>query len=162
TRPEPRRVKVVVMTSDRGLAGPFNSNINRRAERWVIDNAGTTDSITLDIVGRKGRDYFKRKKVARGRERSAPGSTPQALEGAREIANHEIGDYLSGKTDAVFLVYNEFKSAISQKVTVEQLLPVAPFHPVDADSLIDFTYEPSPEAVLSDLVPLHVEFQIYR
>lgn len=162
TRPDPRRVALIVLTSDRGLAGPFNSNVNRKSERYVQENAGNTDEITLHIVGRKGREYLKRRKVVIAREWPAPANAAQALETAREVASELTADYLAGKVDAIFTVYNEFKSAISQRVTVEPLLPV-PLAPLDDKvGAVDFKYEPSAEAVLADLVPLHVEFQLYR
>jgi F-type H+-transporting ATPase subunit gamma len=165
TRPEPRRVALIVMTSDRGLAGAFNSNVNRRTDRFLIDNASKHESISLYIVGRKGREYFKRKKVRIAREWGAPGASAAALSTAREVATVITSEYLAGTVDAVFLVYNEFKSAISQRVTVEGLLPLATGEPAIAAagaSLVDFKYEPTAEAVLADLVPLDVEFQIYR
>ena len=164
-RPVEKRVAIVLLTSDRGLCGAFNSNLNRAAERFLVDNADRLESAALNIVGRKGRDYFKRKKgVEIKREWSAPQAQGPALALAREIANTVTSDFLAGEIDAVYIVYNEFKSAISQKVQIAPLLPIAPA-PVeieDGGARIDFKYEPSVEAVLSHLVPLHLETQIYR
>jgi F-type H+-transporting ATPase subunit gamma len=162
SRPAPRRVSLVVLTSDRGLAGPFNSNINRRVERYLIDNAHATESIVLNVVGRKGREYLKRKKFGILREWAAPQNAAQALESAREIATSVTADFLAGRVDVVHIVFNEFKSAISQKVTIDPLLPAIPATLADTASAVDFLYEPSAEAVLADLVPLNVEFQVYR
>ena len=161
-RRDEKRVAVVLLTSDRGLCGGFNSNLNRRTERFIADNADVFDSVTLNIVGKKGREYFKRKKVEIKREWSAPAVATVALERAREIASAVTADFLAGQVDAVYIVYNEFKSAISQRVAVEPLLPVRPTPLDEAHGKIDFKYEPSREAILAHIVPLHVEVQIYR
>ncbi len=166
-RPDEKRVAVVLLTSDRGLCGAFNSNLNRATERFLIDNADKFDSAVLNIVGRKGRDYFKRKKgVSIKREWPAPQASAPALALSREIANAVTADFLNGDIDAIYLVYNEFKSAISQKVQIAPLLPIAPTPAmsidVEAQGRTDFKYEPSVEAVLAHLVPLHLETQIYR
>ena len=162
TRRDERRVKLILLSSDRGLSGAFNSNINRRTERFLVDNEGKWSGVVLDIVGKKARDYFRRRKVKIGREWSAPQTSPAAHERAREIANEVTADFLNGDVDAVYLVYNQFKSAVSQLVTVEQLLPVLPKQLDEANGLNDFKYEPSPEGILAHIVPLHVEVQIFR
>ena len=162
TRRDEKRVAMILLSSDRGLSGAFNSNINRRTERFLIDNADKYESVMLSIVGKKSRDYFKRRKGSLKREWTAPQTSPVALERAREIANEVTADFLNGEVDAVYIVYNAFKSAVSQVVTVEQLLPVTPAKMDEANGLNDFKYEPSPEAILAHIVPLHVEVQIYK
>jgi F-type H+-transporting ATPase subunit gamma len=86
-----------------------------------------------------------------------------SLEVAREIADVLIKDFMSGEIDAVYVVYNEFKSLIAQQVRAERLLPVThEFKPEQQETTIDYLYEPGPEAILSDLLPKHIEFQLYR
>jgi len=159
TRPM-KRVEIVVLTADRGLAGAFNSNINRATERYLAEHSQDFAEVGLAVVGRKGRDYLRRRRHNVTSELGFPTSAT-ALAEAREITHNVIERYRDGKLDGVFLIYNEFKSAISQSVRVEQLLPVRP-KKLDAAAGGDFLYEPSKEVVLDTLVPLYVEIEIYR
>ena len=157
----PERVRILVMTSDRGLCGGFNANINRTTERYVAANeAGHTD-VVLDVIGRKGNDYFKRRDIPMGRYFDEV-LTNVNLETASDIAEKAISDFLEGELDAVYVVYNEFKSAIAQEVVVEQLLPVVPAETTDEAQLGEFIYEPSKEAVLDAVIPRDITVQIYR
>ena len=153
-------VELLVFTSDRGLCGGFNSNINRRTEQYAAENVEGHVSISLDIIGRKGRDYFKRRKLPTNRY-FADVLTDVSLTRCGEIAEHAITSYTEKKLDAVYCVYNEFKSAISQEVVVEQLLPVVPIQNDDA-SMGEFIYEPSKEEIMDAVLPRHVTVQIYR
>ncbi len=158
-----KRVALVVLSSDRGLCGGFNSNIARRTERFLIDNRDKFSEISLHVVGKKGREYFRRRYAARIKhEWAATVASGPALALAREIAHVATETFLANDVDAIYLVYNEFKSAISQRVTVEPLLPVVPMKLDEAHGLNDFKYEPSRNEILSVIVPLHVEVQIYR
>jgi F-type H+-transporting ATPase subunit gamma len=118
--------------------------------------------VTLNVVGKKGRDYFRRRKATIKREWSAPQVSAAALSLSREVASAVMEDFLAGDVDAVYLVYNEFKSAISQRVTVEPLLPVQPKALDEEHGITDFKYEPSREELIAHIVPLHVEVQVYR
>jgi F-type H+-transporting ATPase subunit gamma len=156
-----RKAEVVVITSDRGLAGGFNSNIARRTQRFTVESGDRFEGISLATIGRKGRDYFRARRVAIRKD--FPGvHAALAYEKAEAIAREFTERYLAGEVDAVFLCYNEFKSAIAQKPVVVQLLPIEP--PPDAGTApsIDFKYEPSREALLADLLPRHVAMQIWR
>jgi F-type H+-transporting ATPase subunit gamma len=164
---EPRkieRVRLIVVSSDRGLAGGYNSNLNRRTERFLVEEAPKYPYIELAVVGRKSREHFRRRKGNIARE--YPGVTSEtAHERAQEIGKEAVADFLEKKIDAVFVVYNEFKSAISQVVQVKQLLPLAPTETAEAAgprSLIDFEYEPSRAEVLSTLVPLYLETMLLQ
>ncbi|HJZ84777.1 MAG TPA: ATP synthase F1 subunit gamma [Polyangia bacterium] len=158
---EPKRVALVVLTSDRGLCGGFNANINRRAERFLKENREKFADIELNIVGRKGREYFRRRGYTIHDEYMGVFAAV-SVERAREITTAEIEDYTKNQLDAVYLVYNEFKSAMSQKVVVERLLPVEPLAlPAEAGQ-IDYKYEPEKRKLLDHLLPLYVETQIYR
>ncbi|MDC0712754.1 ATP synthase F1 subunit gamma [Stigmatella sp. ncwal1] len=164
-----KRAEVVLLTSDRGLAGGFNSNVIRRANRFLYENAGL-EHIQLSTVGRKGHDFFRQ----RGQTiRKDYGGLYQRLNylAAREMAQELTAGFLKGEVDAVYIVYNEFISAISQKITVEQLLPLQTFGPAagtpaatatTATSLVDFEYEPGRQDVLDQLVPQAISIKLYR
>jgi F-type H+-transporting ATPase subunit gamma len=174
------RAAIVVMTSDRGQAGAFNANVVKAVERYAANELSGANEVSLRIIGRKGNQYFARRRATVTSFDPAPiGGT--ALELARETANRVIDDFTSGKVDRVFIVYNEFKSAISQITRVKQLLPVVPEKADKADgkstALVasggavqapaaegqtDFLYEPGKQELLNRLVPLYVQIQIYR
>ena len=159
----PARVaEVVVITSDRGLAGGFNSNVVRRVQRFLVENAGRHETILVSTIGRKGRDALKARRVATRKDFSGVHSQ-LSFEKAREIAGDYSERYLAGEVDAVFLVYNEFRSAISQTVTLKQFLPIET-GPVSesAAASVDFLYEPTRDALLADLVPRHLNTQVWR
>jgi F-type H+-transporting ATPase subunit gamma len=167
-RRDPKRITLVPITSDRGLAGGFNANIIRAVTRFMGERADA--QTTLEIVGKKGRDYYRRRKVTVKHE--VPGATgATAAELARQIASIVVDEFVKGQTDAVFLVYNEFKSAVQQRVVVEPLLPVTRASliaqsesggPKADATAIDFAYEPSKKELLDVLLPQFVESQIYR
>ncbi|MCC6996157.1 MAG: ATP synthase F1 subunit gamma [Deltaproteobacteria bacterium] len=158
---EPRETQVLVLSSDRGLAGGFNSNINRRTDRFLADMSEQHNRVAgLQVVGRKGRDYHRRRNREIVREYVGV-SSDTALERAKEIAVRVMGDFQSEKLDAVYMIYNEFKNAVSQQVVAVKLLPIDPKTLATGGSN-DFIYEPSKEELLTHLLPLHVEMQIYR
>ena len=157
-----RTAEVVVITSDRGLAGGFNSNIARRAQRFLTENADRFQKVQLATIGRKGRDYFRARKIDIRKDFTGVHSDLR-YEKAEAIAEEYANRYLAGEVDAVFLAYNEFKSAISQKPVVVQLLPIETAAAgADTASGIDFKYEPSREALLESLLPRHVAMQVWR
>ena len=161
-RPDSKTL-VIVVTADKGLCGSFNTNVIKAGAHYVLDSA---NPCTLGLVGRKGRDFFGR----RGFEvlfDQIGIFQKLRYEDARVIARDSIDAFVSGKVDRVVLIYNEFKSVISQKVVVDQLLPVAR---ADVDSAsapaagdqIDYLYEPSPQGIFDELLPRYVEAQVYR
>ncbi len=171
-RRSPDRITLVLLTSDRGLAGGFNANVFRVTQKFIAERKAATPparEIVLEIIGKKGRDYYRRRRQTITRETPAP-TAESASQIAREMAQVVSHEFHEGRTDAVFLVYNEFKSAVQQRVVVEPLLPV-----VGADlpsagnaqaapntNALDFAYEPSKQRVLDTLLPLYLESQIYR
>jgi F-type H+-transporting ATPase subunit gamma len=161
---EGRRLAVIILTSDRGLCGGFNANICRTTQRFVDEKvkSKSADEVQLDVVGRKGRDYFRRRRVKIAHEFSGvAGET--ALDRARELALTVSSDFIDGRVDGIFLVYNEFKSAMSQRVVTERLLPIIPPGAADGDlARTDFLYEPGKKELLNMLLPLYVQSQIYR
>ncbi len=156
-----RKVELVLVTSDRGLAGAFNSNILRRGQRFLTENADKYEEVLVSTLGRKARDFCRARKIPvrkdyAGIHRSL--SFEKALEVSEELAQR----YLAGEVDQVVFCYNEFKSAISQKLTLLQLLPVETA-PVPAQkAAIDFKYEPGRDAVLAELLPRHLAIQVWR
>jgi F-type H+-transporting ATPase subunit gamma len=157
-----RTAEVVVITSDRGLAGGFNSNIARRTQRFMTENADRFERVALSTIGRKGRDYFRARKLEIRKDYTGVHADLR-YEKAETLAQDYAARYLAGEVDAVFLAYNEFKSAITQKPVVVQLLPIETPAATPADAAgIDFKYEPSREALLRDLVPRHVTMQVWR
>ena len=161
TRPG-KTAEIVVLTSDRGLAGGFNSNIARRAQRFLTENADRFERIGVATIGKKGRDFFRARKIEVRKDFTGVHSDLR-YEKAEAIAEEYANRYLAGEVDAVFLAYNEFKSAISQKPVVVQLLPIETAAAgADTASGIDFKYEPSREALLESLLPRHVAMQVWR
>jgi F-type H+-transporting ATPase subunit gamma len=156
---KPTKVALIAVTSDRGLAGGFNAVIFRRVARFQAENPGL--EVSLMIVGKKGRDFFRRRKI--GIHSEVPGASGDtAAARAKELAHAAVQAFEQG-FDAVHLVYNEFKSAIVQRVVVEQILPVPPpANAGEAGGQIDFLYEPDREQLLSALIPQFIESQIYR
>ncbi len=168
-----RRVEVIVVTGDRGLCGGFNANINRQVDRLLLGDfmvgrqmaeGVALEEVRLSFIGKKGRDYSVRRKRVAHTEHPAPQS-PTAIERARETAGRILREFTSEHVDAVYLVYNEFKSAISQRVLVEQLLPLQTPKPTavtDTTPGGDYLYEPSEEALLGTLLPMYVETLVLR
>jgi F-type H+-transporting ATPase subunit gamma len=166
-----KKAAVVVFTSDRGLAGAFNTNVIKRTEALVKGELAEYQEVSLRIIGRKANQYFSRRgaKIA---SFDAAATGPTALAVAGETATRIVDDFLSGKVDRVFVVYNEFKSAITQTTRVKQVLPVVPEQvpqaattggkSAAAPTQLDNTYEPSKEVLLSRLVPLYVQIGLYR
>jgi F-type H+-transporting ATPase subunit gamma len=155
-----RVVELVVITSDRGLAGGFNSNIGRRVQRFLVENADRYEKILISTIGKKGRDFFRARHVATRKDYSGVHAR-LTFDKAQEIAREYSERFLSGEIDCVYLVFNEFKSAISQKVTLKQLLPVET-GPADETAAIDFLYEPARARLLQDLVPRHLDVLVFR
>jgi len=165
-RRAPARITLVPITSDRGLAGGFNANIIRAVQKFTSEHPDA--QLGLEIVGKKGRDYYRRRKVTVKHELpAATGATADEL--ARQVASIVVDAFVNGQTDAVYLVYNEFKSAVQQRVVVEPLLPVthAQVTPGGAPTAtettpIDFLYEPSKKELLDVLLPQFIQSQVHR
>jgi F-type H+-transporting ATPase subunit gamma len=156
---ETGRPLVIVVTADRGLCGSFNSNIIKAAGQFIV-NEGQSREVTLGLIGRKGRDFFRRRGFEVLIEQS--GIFQRLSYGhAQEIARAAIEEFTAGRASSVHLIFNEFKSVMSQRLLVEQLLPI-PRIEGDAGPGTDYLYEPSPEAIFADLLPRYVEAQVYR
>ncbi len=155
---------IVLITGDRGLCGGFNANISKAAERFIRDNKEGFESYELLIVGRKGNDYLKR------RAGMVIGKVHENLVGSGQVS-YPIGAllgqevielYRNGEYDSVFLIYNAFQSAMTQIQTVTQLLPIVPKVVDEGTQLTDYIYEPNATQVLDEILPKHIEVQIFR
>jgi F-type H+-transporting ATPase subunit gamma len=166
------RYLVILVTADKGLCGAFNTNLNKAAHAFVKEHRDK--QLEVMPIGRKGRDFFRRREIPVVAERiGITGKGRIDFEEAVEIA-HEVVDRFTEteELDKVFLVYNEFKSALQQRVVVEQLLPVSrstetegevlSADPTHAANLTDFIYEQPPEEIFSRLLPRMIETQIFR
>ncbi len=162
----PRKtVEVVVVTSDRGLCGAFNTNILKAAQKAIDDYKKEGFEVSISTVGKKARDYFKRKDITvRNSWTGISGSV--RFSSAEEIANDIKENYMNETIDEVNVVYNAFKSMVAQTVTTAKLLPLSPEEEGEeeagAESAADFIYEPSMEAIFDKLIPRNVDIQIYR
>jgi F-type H+-transporting ATPase subunit gamma len=166
-----RKVELLLLTSDRGLAGGFNSNVIRRASRFIYENNGL--SIEVSTVGRKGNDFFRNRGQAM---RKDFGQLYQRLDytHASQVAQELSTRFRNGDVDAVYVIYNEFITAISQQVKVAQLLPLQGLTEAKAPAqagapaaavgptLVDFKYEPGRQDVLDRLVPQSIAIKLYR
>jgi F-type H+-transporting ATPase subunit gamma len=159
---KPVTAEVVVITSDRGLAGGFNSNIARRTQRFLTENAERFEKVLIATVGRKGRDALRARRIEIRKDFTGIHSDLRYEKG-EAIAGEYTERFLSGELDAVYLCYNEFKSAISQKPVVVQLLPIETPPGTDPSvAAVDFEYEPSREGLLGELLPRQVAMQVWR
>jgi F-type H+-transporting ATPase subunit gamma len=156
---EVEREMLVVITADRGLCGGFNTNVIREAHIIVQRDDGIEK--TLMTIGRKGRDFFRRRKVDIFREEV--GIFRQlTYEDAKKLAGSIIEAYLGEKVSRVTLIYNRFVSAVSQEVVLSTLLPVRTEPPEGEGPPVDFIYEPTVDEVLELLLQRHIEVQLYR
>ncbi len=158
-REGPRR-QIVIITADKGLAGAFNSNVIRRSLEFV--RASNTTELTLVVVGRKARDFYRRRDYTIKRDMIGFWDR-LAFSHAQELADYFMQQYLDNEVDEVHLMYNEFRSVASQRPVRQQLLPIPKAEgEQEAAETVDYIYEPSPAAILGDLLPRHVRMQVYR
>jgi F-type H+-transporting ATPase subunit gamma len=154
-----QRIVLIVITSDKGLCGAFNANIIRTAVRFLADREGKDRS--LAFLGRKGRDYFRRRPYT---VRSEQVGIFQALRfsHAQQIAHGIMEGFVKGEFDQVYLVYNEFKSVIQQRVVVDHLLPIERHEIKPEEPELDYLYEPSARAIFSGILPKFIETQVWH
>ncbi len=157
-RPE-RKILLVVVTADRGLCGAFNANLLRAAQSYIGDRGA--DNVSLITVGRKGRDFFRRRSVKITAE-YVNIFRELDFSHAKELASRIIELYTSESIDAVDFVYNEFKSMMVQNVKVERYLPIDPLTPPEGEYLADYIYEQPPAEILRILLPRYVEVEVFR
>jgi F-type H+-transporting ATPase subunit gamma len=167
------KVLLIVITADKGLCGGFNTNIIKAASAFM-SRTGVA-SVELGLVGRKGRDFFRRRGVVIRLEEIGIFQRVQYAD-AKKIAGAAIDAFTSGRAAKVFVVYNEFKSVMQQRVVTEQLLPIPRIgagadgssetergaSPHETTGGVDYLYEPDADRIFEDLLPKHIEVQVYR
>jgi F-type H+-transporting ATPase subunit gamma len=168
TRREEKRALILVVTSDRGQCGAFNTNIARAAEKLWREKEAAGVEVRLATIGRKGRDYFTRRKAPVFHAFTGVWEKLD-FEQARSIARTILQPFLKQEVDSIYLVYNEFKSAMSQRVVTEALLPLAAppardagEHAQDWERHREFLFEPDQTALLERLVPMYIEVTLLR
>ena len=155
------KAMLVVVTADRGLCGAFNANIVK-ASMKRIESEEVNRSISLTLVGKKGADWYRKRSWTVKHEYLNIMSKVD-FKYAHEIADAVTRYYLDGEVDTVYLVYNEFKSVVQQRVIVETLLPVKRLEKEDESSVTrEYIYEQPPEIILDHLLPRHIETQLFR
>ncbi len=167
-RVEPKaggRALLIVITADRGLCGSFNTNVIKASGTFVAEHGSR--QVSLGLVGRRGRDFFARRGLE-VRYEQVNLFAHLKFEHAQEIARAATDAFVAGDVDSVYLAFNEFKSVMVQHVVVEQLLPI-PHGAIGAGAdvaqgapVVDYLYEPEPEALFAHLLPSHIEVQVYR
>ncbi|HEX9144628.1 MAG TPA: ATP synthase F1 subunit gamma [Candidatus Binatia bacterium] len=157
---EEKKIDLVLFTSDRGLCGGYNANLIRAAESFMR-REGSGKEINLVLVGRRGADHFRRRRAQiAGRHINVLATPAEELAGG--IAEKVIERFIKGETDAVYILYSHFRSALSQLPTLEKLLPVALSETDNPEQLTEYLYEPGVEALLASLLPRVAEVAIFR
>jgi F-type H+-transporting ATPase subunit gamma len=160
--PQAGRTLLVVISADRGLCGSFNTNVIKSTAQFVAEHpAQPGRDVALALVGRKGRDFFQRRGFDVKYEEVGLFQNVQWGH-AQAIANTCIKEYLGPDVSSVYLVYNEFRSVISQRVVIERLLPIPKLEIAPAVGGVDHLFEPSPKQLLDTLLPFHVAVQVAR
>ena len=158
---EERTILAFVLTADKGLCGSFNTNILKAASQAILEHPD--QHVNLGLVGRRGRDFFRRRGFPIVYE-AVNIFQHLKFEDAEAIAEVAINQYTEQKADAVYLVYNEFKSVIQQRIVAETLLPIprADLAEADAAARVDYIYEPNPAELFDRMLPGHVRVQVWR
>jgi F-type H+-transporting ATPase subunit gamma len=159
-----KTVEVLVVTSDRGLCGAFNANIVRKAVEYIRQSEAAGLKVSVSLVGRKGRDYFRRRPWPIRQEWTGVFDR-LTYEHGIDIGQDLIDHFIKGTFDELYVIYNEFKSAIQQRVIVEKLFPIgAPEESGDAEKHEggSYLYEPDEDELLAALLPKHFQIQAFR
>jgi F-type H+-transporting ATPase subunit gamma len=151
---------LILVTSDRGLCGGFNANICKAADRFLKEKKGEFNELSVVTIGRKGHDFVKNRHTVRknyANVQSSPNYQTAAL-----IAHEVIDGFIAEEYDEVYLLFNAFRSVMSQDITLERLLPIAP--PAGSEEAVpaQYIYEPSQGELLAELLPKHIEVQIFK
>jgi F-type H+-transporting ATPase subunit gamma len=160
---DPKKIRVICMTSDRGLCGGFNTNLIKATERFLRDKGKEGKDISLISVGRKGRDFFRKKANILAQKVDLLNKFDMTL--AVSIADEVITPFIKEEYDELYLIYNQFVNVSVQKPTVVRLFPLPSIGQdaeIDADNRLDYTYEPSDEVLLHKLLPMYVHVLVYR
>jgi F-type H+-transporting ATPase subunit gamma len=167
-RPE-KRVRLIVLAGDRGLCGSFNANIFKEAQKFLKAKKQENVEVVLDVIGKRAYDFFKKRHpIATHHEGLLAKVTYPRVS---EIANELLEAFKKEELDAIYIIYNEFKSAISQTITTERLIPISDEVPEgvagiwaksEMDGMTNYIFEPGKEAILEEIVPRHFRMQLFR
>jgi len=156
-RREEKRVLLLVITADRGLAGAFNTNVIKAAQKFIAERREA--EMELELMGRKGRDFFRKRAIKVAGEYAGLFQKVVRYEEALEIARKVIERFRNAEVDAVYMVLNQFKTVMASDLVVSRLLPI---ELPESQERIDYIYEQPPAEILSALLPRYIEVQIYR
>jgi F-type H+-transporting ATPase subunit gamma len=159
TRETESKVLLLVVTADRGLCGAFNTNVIRAAQNAIAEKGW--QQVELLPIGRKALDFYKRRSLPIRRQATQVYNA-LSLDTASGIAKALAEDFINGEFDAIYVIFNEFKSVIAQNVRLQRLLPLENNFAGEQGQEIEYIYSPEPEEILSELLPKHIEFQIFR
>ena len=159
-RREEHNVLLLVISADKGLAGAFNTNLIKGAQHFIKERPQA--SVKLELIGRKGRDFFRKRRAAITGDSIGLANKPAYADTAA-IARRAMDLYRRAEIDAVYIIYNEFKSVATQKLTVSRVLPVElPAAAADGSGPVDYIFEQAPAAMLDVLLPRYVEMEFFR
>jgi F-type H+-transporting ATPase subunit gamma len=153
------KIELLLITADRGLCGAYNTNLIRQAMEFLAEHADR--KLELNILGKRGRDFFRRRTFAIRHEAINVLQKPSFADAAA-IAKDLIEEFERGEKDQVWIVYNEFKSVVQQRVIVERLLPIQRLEHPDEASRLEYLYDEPPKKIFGNLLPRHVEAQVFR
>lgn len=154
------RALLLVVTSDRGLCGGFNANLSKAAERFIKERSTEFSELSLMTIGRKGYEFLRNRHTVRKHHGNI--FSTLSYQTAALIAAEVIEGYLAEEYDEVYVIYNAFKSVMTQDITLEQLLPVTPKAGATEEAGTQYIYEPTKAALLDELLPKHIEVQIFK
>jgi F-type H+-transporting ATPase subunit gamma len=156
-RPE-KRIHLLLVTADKGLAGAFNANLIKESQRFLEARIEAGASVEFELLGRKGRDFWRKQRDIAITGENVGITTKPDYSGAAEVARNVMDRFVKSEIDAVYVIYNEFKTVMSQKLTVKRVLPVE--IPVQA-APVDYIYEQPPAEMVETLLPRYVETEVY-
>lgn len=156
---EERRVEVVVITSDRGLCGAYNNNIIKTTEAFLRER--DFEAPSLVVVGKKGRDYFRKQGYQIKGEYLGIAALPQYSHAAT-IGRGLVTAYEDLEIDSAYLVYSRFYSVMTQRPVIQRLLPIEPVEKKAGEVLVEYIFEPTPREIFDKLLPRHLEVQVFR
>jgi len=159
--PDGNKSELVVVTADKGLCGGFNTNMIKRATRFLEEHTSEGKELTVHCIGKKGRDYFRKRQYT-VRQEYVDVFRNVNYDLAAGIARELMDRFIEKDLDAIYVVYNEFKSAIAQTVVVERLLPLERSEVEGMGASQDYLYEPAAAELFAKLLPRHVEIQMFR
>ncbi len=160
---EPKKIRMICMTSDRGLCGGFNTNLIKATERFLKEKSRDGKDVAMISVGRKGRDYFRKKVNILAQKVDCLSKYDMTL--AVSIADEVITPFIKEEYDELYLIYNQFVNVSVQKPTVVRLFPLPSIGQemeMESDTRLDYVYEPSEEILLQKLLPMYVHVLVFR